>query len=91
MAINSSMWITTIDNPYNPFTQWDDWYAYDESNGYHTCSYVARITITSIELSDEDQQIAIYNAINEIVRMNINGLYKKVTPDSFKIDTVKAT
>ncbi len=28
--------LTTVDNPYDPFTQWDEWYAYDEGKGYAT-------------------------------------------------------
>ena len=36
--------ITTIDNPYNPFTQFDEWYAFDEGKGYCTSGYLARIS-----------------------------------------------
>jgi len=81
--INNSM-LTTLDNPYNPFTQFDDWYAYDVEKGYYTCNYLARIVKTSEDLSEEDEALAIEQAIDEIVSMNITGLYKKVTPDSFK-------
>jgi len=82
-SINNSM-LTTLDNPYNPFTQFDDWYAYDVEKGYYTCNYLARIVKTSEDLSEEDEALAIEQAIDEIVSMNITGLYKKVTPDSFK-------
>ena len=37
------LWITTNDNPFDFFTQFDDWYLFDESKGYHTCSLVARV------------------------------------------------
>ncbi|MFL6416751.1 MAG: hypothetical protein ACJ74Y_13900 [Bryobacteraceae bacterium] len=70
--------LTTVDNPFNPFTNWDEWFAYDEACGYHTTSYLARIVRTSDELSDADQDVAIEDAIDEIVRENINGLYRKV-------------
>jgi hypothetical protein len=79
--ITESM-LTTIDNPYNPFTQFDDWYAYDTQQGYHTCSYLARITKTSDELSQEDEDLAIEQAIDEIVDMNILGIYRKVYNNS---------
>jgi hypothetical protein len=75
--------LTTIDNPFNPFTQFDEWYAYDESKGYHTCAYLARITKSSDELSQADEDLAIESAINEIVKLNILGLYRKVTQDDF--------
>lgn len=76
--------LTTMDNPYNPFTQFDEWYEFDESSGYHTTGYLARLTITSSELSEADQDLAIEYAIDEIVRENINGMYKKVpAPDGW--------
>jgi hypothetical protein len=70
--------LTTSDNPFDPFIQFDEWFAYDESSGYHTCSYLARITKSSDELSPSDEAVAIESAIDEIVEMNIIGLYKKV-------------
>ena len=76
--VNQSM-LTTVDNPFNPFTQFDEWFAFDESKGYHTCAYLARITKTSDELSDADENIAIESAIDEIIRINILGIYRKVT------------
>lgn len=35
--------LTTIDNPYNPFTNFDEWWAFDISHGYNTCAYLSRI------------------------------------------------
>ena len=71
--------LTTIDNPYDPFTQFNEWYAYDEDRGYHSCAFLARIVITSDELSDADQEDAINSAIDEIVAENVLGLYRNVT------------
>jgi hypothetical protein len=73
--------LTTLDNPYNPFTQFDEWLQFDESKGYHTCAYLARIVITSDELSETDQALSNEEAIDEIVSMNVLGLYKKVMMD----------
>lgn len=70
--------VTTIDNPFNPFTQFDDWYRFDNDHGYHTCEYLARIAKTSIELDDDAYANAVNEAVDEIVRLNINGMYKKV-------------
>ncbi len=69
--------LTTIDNPYDPFTQYDDWYAYDSRRGHHTPGYLARVTVLSDETSEADQSLAIEDAIDEIILENINGLYKK--------------
>ena len=69
--------LTTIDNPYNPFTNFDDWFQFDEQKGYHTCSYLARIAKTSNEFSDEDDA-EIEAAIDEIVSLDPFGIYIKV-------------
>jgi hypothetical protein len=70
--------LTTVDNPFDPVTQWDEWLQWDEACGYYTCSYLARIAHTSPELSDADEALAIEQAIAEIVDINPNGLYRAV-------------
>lgn len=70
--------LTTIDNPFNPFTHFDEWKAFDEEKGYNTCSYLARVVKTSDELSEADEDLAINQAIDEILELNLTGLYKKV-------------
>lgn len=70
--------LTTFDNPFDPFTQWDEWYAWDMNAGYHTPGLLARIAKTSDELSEADQHLAIQQAIDEIVRENVLGVHKKV-------------
>lgn len=70
--------LTTIDNPHNPFTNYDEWYEFDRSAGYHTPSFLARIAVVSDEVSDTDQSLAIESAIDEIVSENVSGLYRKV-------------
>ena len=72
------MMLKTIDNPFSPFTQWDEWKRYDEDKKYYTCSYLARIAKTSDDLSEADYNKAIDDAIEEIVSLNINGMYTKV-------------
>jgi hypothetical protein len=70
--------LTTIDNPWNPFTHFDEWRVYDESSGYYTLQFLARIVRSSDELSEADQSLAIEQAIDEIIQENVLGLYKKV-------------
>ena len=71
--------ITTKDNPYNPITQFDEWYNYDvNAMRYCTCEYLARLTNTSDELTDEENYRDIERAIDEIVMYNPE-LYVKVT------------
>jgi len=81
--------LTTIDNPYDPFMQYDEWLQFDESSGYNTTQYLARLTLSSDSLSDVDQSNAIESAIDEIIRENINGMYRKVAaPPEYREDVV---
>lgn len=70
--------LTTADNPFNPHTEWDEWYTWDEAHGYHTCSYLARVAATSPYLTDVDNNQSIADAMAEIVKFNLTGNYKIV-------------
>lgn len=77
--------LTTVDNPYDPFTRFDEWYSWDAAAGYHTPSFLARIVKSSDELSEADQDLAIERAIDEIVKENVLGLYRKVSQETQKV------
>ena len=76
--------LTTVDNPFDPFTRYDEWYEFDMQMGYNTTSFLARITRNSSELSEPDQALAIQNAIDEVVEENVSGMWRKVSRDSIK-------
>ncbi len=78
--------LTTIDNPYNPFTQFDQWLDYDSSKGYNTCGLLSRIARTSPNLSVVDQKEAIQIAIKEILHHNVMGVHRKVTSKDYAND-----
>lgn len=78
--------LTTIDNPFDPFDQFDEWFAFDVAKGYNTCAYLARIAKTSDELSPQDEDLAIDQAMDEIVRLNVLGIYRKVYKDEVEND-----
>lgn len=71
--------LTTFDNPYDPFEQFDSWYRFDQDKGYNTCSYLARIARTSDQLSEEENELEIERAIDEIIKYDFRNIYKKVT------------
>lgn len=76
---NTDVMLTTVDNPYDPFDHFDEWYAYDSRRGYNSLGLLARIAKTSPYLSELDQHEAIETAIDEIVEENVLGIFKKVT------------
>ena len=70
--------LSTVDNPFSPFTQYDDWLEWDESHGYYTNGLLDRYVRTSDELSDVEEALAINQAIDEIVKDNFSGKHIKV-------------
>jgi hypothetical protein len=78
----ASAMLTTEDNPYNPFTEFDQWYAFDTQVGHHTLALLGRVCITSDELSELDQSRAIDHAMDEIVSENVSGLHMLIAEDT---------
>lgn len=69
--------LTTFDNPFNPLEQFDQWFQFDEEKGYHSSAYLARIARTSDQLSDVENEEEIERAIDEIIKYDFLGIYKK--------------
>lgn len=73
--------LTTFDNPYDPFDEFDSWYMFDVDKGYKTCSYLARVARTSDQLSDAENTNEMERAIDEIIKNDFMNIYKKVKRD----------
>lgn len=70
--------LTTIDNPYDPFTQFSDWYKFDTLNGYNSSELLDRLTFTSDSNPEFITQSQINQAIDQVLEINPNGMYTKV-------------
>lgn len=79
--------ITTKDNPFDPFTQFEAWLSFDVGHGYQTLPLLGRVVRTSDEMSEADRQAANEQAIDEIISFVDSDLYRKVTRE-IKTETV---
>lgn len=73
--------LTTVDNPYDPFDNFEKWFMYDNDHGYCSCGYLARVARTSDALTPQENMNALEEAINDIVRLDPMNVYKKVTKE----------
>lgn len=70
--------LTTIDNPFNPFKDFDSWFLFDVEKGYNSCAYLARIAKTSNEFTEQEEDEEIERAIDEIIKYDFMNIYVKV-------------
>ena len=74
--------LTTTNNPWNPFTHFDEWYAFDSAHDYGCCEYLARVLKISPDLPENDIESLTEEAIDEIVSLGVplaeGAFYKKV-------------
>lgn len=61
------LWVTTEDNPFDPFLQGDRWSWYDKRMGYHTAQKVAADSRYSFDLTPGERRIAINQACIDLV------------------------
>lgn len=76
MKLRKAM-ITTIDNPYDPFENFSQWFVYDVEKGYNSCAYLGRIAKTSDALSEQENDKIIEEAIDEIIKYDFLNIYIK--------------
>ena len=85
--------LTTVDNPFNPFDNFDEWYKIDMQFGYNTCALLARIAPAPADsLPDAYCDALIEQAMDRWCKM-FPLTYKKVereVPDIDYDEIVKA-
>lgn len=70
--------LTTVDNPYDPNTDYDHWLEYDHDHGYYTQELLARVAPISESESEQAFDIILDEAMNQIIEADSLGIYKIV-------------
>lgn len=73
--------LTTVDNPFDPFNEFLDWYLFDMEKGYNSCSILARLTTERDDMTMEEEAADTENAINRLIEADPLNLYVKVKRD----------
>lgn len=74
--------LSTVDNPFNPFEDFIQWYLYDIEKGYNSCGRLARVANLTDDLSEIEEDKVIEKAIDDIIKYDITDKYIKVSPNN---------
>ena len=74
--------LTTFDNPFDPFDEFAQWFLFDVSKGYNTCSLLARIARSSDGFSTIEDKRETERAIDAIIANDFLNIYEKVVRTS---------
>ena len=69
--------LTTNDNPFDPFVNFDEWFHYDIDHGYNSCGKMMRIAKLEPDMTDEEENIEVERAIDEFVKLDFTDTYSK--------------
>lgn len=74
--------LSTFDNPFNPFEQFDNWFMFDVEKGYYSCSKLDRMTNITEDMSEQEENEEIERAIDTFIKYDFTNTYTKVTRDT---------
>lgn len=74
--------ITTIDNPFNPFDDFNSWFTYDIEKGYYTSSKLARLVNLTDDMTEIEETEEIERAIDNLIKIDPLDLYIKVEKET---------
>ncbi len=69
--------LTTFDNPYDPFDDFDNWYLFDKDKGHDSCELLARVSQASDDLSEVENNELNSEAIDSIIVNDPLNIYTK--------------
>ena len=73
--------LSTADNPFNPLTDFENWYRFDVDKGYNTCGVLARFIETSDQFTDAENAYETERAIDKIVSTDPTNRFIKIKED----------
>lgn len=73
--------LTTNDNPFNPFDQFDEWLAFDNAKGYNSSGRLMRVAKLNDAMSDTEENAEIERAIDTIIANDFLNIFKKATKE----------
>lgn len=73
---------TTIDNPFNPFNDFDSWFMFDIEKGYYTSSKLGRLTHLSDDMTEKEELQEVERAVDRLIEIDPLDIYIKITRET---------
>ena len=74
--------LTTVDNPINPFVDFEGWMTEDMRLGYNTCQLVDRLYYGYADMSEFDKVLEYADVIRDLFKMDVTNRYTlAIKPD----------
>lgn len=70
--------LTTVDNPFDPFDDSDNWLRFDQDHGYYSNEKAVRNANFTSEMTEQEMNEEMERAIDEFIACDFLDLYKKV-------------
>lgn len=70
--------ITTIDNPFNPFDDFENWFLFDCEKNYYTLNKLARLSKVDDSMTEKEESKEIERAIERLIEIDPLDIYIKV-------------
>lgn len=74
--------LTTIDNPFDPFDQFDSWLQFDKEHRYNSSERLMRIAKVSDDMTQHEIDLETERAIDEIIKYDFVNIYKKAVRET---------
>ena len=73
--------LTTFDNPFDPFEDFDNWFQFDIEKGYNSCGKLARFAEINESMTEKEYLMETERAIDRVINVDFLNVYKKVSKE----------
>ena len=70
--------LTTVDNPYDRNENFEMWFLWDVNHGYNTVDLEIQQANLTYDMTEDEENEAIDNAINKIMSNALFSIYKRI-------------
>lgn len=78
--------LSTFDNPFNPFTDYNSWLSFDKEKDYNSSERLMRVAKITEEMSDVEETREIERAIDTIIKNDFLNIFIKVSQDLIPVE-----